>query len=243
MKAVILAAGRGSRLGHLSENTPKSMLQLNSDHTLLSFNFKQLSKSGIDSIILVTGYNSKKIEEYALNLSKKYDIFVEIVYNPFWNHCNVLGSLYLSLEKIEDDFIFLHADTLSEIDVIQGIISSKSDICLAVDFKPCGEEEMKFWLHKDKITRITKVDIGFDAQGEFVGIAKFSRNMLDYFSEKSKEIFQSGELNSYMEEILDRGLLAEQITVDYFDASVFKTIEVDFMQDLDLAKKMFKEET
>jgi choline kinase len=241
MKAVILAAGRGSRLGHLSDNIPKSMLQLNKNHTLLSFNFMQLSKSGIDSVILVTGYNSKKIEKYALDLSKKYDIFVEIVYNPFWNHCNVLGSFYLSLEKIGDDFIFLHADTISEIDVIEGIMSSKSDICLAVDFKPCGEEEMKFWLRKGKITRITKVDIGCVAQGEFVGIAKFSRNMVNYFSEKSKEIFQSGDLNSYMEEVLDQGLIAEKIMVDYFDASIYKTIEVDFMQDLELAKKMFKE--
>ena len=241
MKAVILAAGKGSRIGHLAENTPKSMLELNENHTLLSFNFMQLSKSGIDSVILVTGYNSKKIEKYASDLSKKYDISVEIVYNPFWDHCNVLGSLYVSLEKIGDDFIFLHADTLSEIDVIEGIMASKSDVCLAVDFKACGEEEMKFWLHKDKISRITKDDIGCEAQGEFVGIAKFSRNMVNYISEKSKEIFQSGVLNSYMEEVLDQGLLTESIMVDYFDASLYKTIEVDFIQDLELARIMFIE--
>ena len=197
--------------------------------------------SGIDSIILVTGYYSKKIEKYSLYLSKKYDISVEIVFNPFWDYCNVLGSFYMSLEKIEDDFIFLHADTLIDIGVIEGIISSKSDVCLAVDFKVCGEEEMKFWLDKDIICRVTKDDIGREAQGEFVGIAKFSRNMINYFSEKSKEIFKSGLLNSYMEEVLDQGLISKNIMVDYFDATLYKTIEIDFVEDLEVARKMFKE--
>ena len=217
------------------------MLELNETHTLLSFNFMQLSNSGVDSVILVTGFYSKKIEKYSFYLSKKYDISVEIVYNPFWNYCNVLGSFYMSLDKIEDDFIFLHADTLVDINVIEGILASKSDVCLAVDFKVCGEEEMKFWLDKERICRVTKDDIGREAQGEFVGIAKFSRNMINYFSEKSIEIFKSGLLNSYMEEVLDQGLISKNIMVDYFDATLYKTIEIDFVEDLEVARKMFKE--
>ena len=63
MKAVILAAGKSSRIGYLTENIPKSMLELNETHTLLSFNFMQLSNSGVDSVILVTGFYSKKIEK------------------------------------------------------------------------------------------------------------------------------------------------------------------------------------
>ena len=240
MKAVILAAGKGSRIGLLTEQTPKSMLELNKDHTLLSFNFMQLKNSGIDSIILVTGYYSKKIEKYSLHLSKKYDISLEIVFNPFWDYCNVLGSFYMSLEKIEDDFIFLHGDTLMDIAVIEGIISSRSDVCLALDFKACGEEEMKFWLDQDKICRITKADIGREAQGEFVGIAKFNQNMISYFSEASKGIFKSGLLNSYMEEVLDQGLISQNIEVDYFDASSYNTVEVDFLEDLEVARQMFQ---
>ena len=59
MKAVILAAGKSSRIGYLTEKIPKSMLELNETHTLLSFNFMQLSNSGVDSVILVTGFYSK----------------------------------------------------------------------------------------------------------------------------------------------------------------------------------------
>lgn len=239
MKAIILAAGKGSRLGSITSETPKSMLMLNDEHTLLSFNIKQLCNLNVDSIILITGYQSQKMESYALTLSEKYKITIEIVYNPFWNHCNVLGSLYMGLDKINDDFLFLHADTLTEIQVLNGIAESHSDICLAVDFKKCGEEEMKFWLDSDKIVRITKDHIGKEADGEFVGVAKFNKSMIDYFMNNSKVLFQKGELNHYMEKVIDNGMQDNDLVVGYFDASNYKTIEVDFEEDLKLARKLF----
>ena len=241
MKAVILAAGKGSRMGNLTDETPKSMLKLNENHTLLSYNIMQLSEAGINSIILVSGYQSQKIEEYAQELAINHDISIEVVLNPFWNHCNVLGSFYMSLGIIDDDFIFLHADTLSTKEVINGLITSASDICLAVDLKPCGEEEMKVWLKNYKVKRITKCCIGCEADGEFVGIAKFNRNMIEYFEKRSRTIFKSGVLDSYMEQILDNGLIEDGLLVDYFDASSYPTIEVDFIEDLTLAQSMFSD--
>jgi choline kinase len=114
-----------------------------------------------------------------------------------------------------------------------------SDVCLAVDLKPCGEEEMKVWLENNKVKRITKCDIGFKADGEFVGIAKFSRRMIAYFREKSREIFKLGVLDSYMEQVLDNGLLEDSLLVEYFDASAYSTIEIDFIEDLEKAQSMF----
>ena len=241
MRAVILAAGKGSRLGNLTDDTPKSMLKLNDEHTLLSYNVMQLSEAGIESIILVSGYQSQKIEDYSQELAIIYNISIEIVFNPFWDHCNVLGSFYMSLEIIKDDFIFLHADTLSSKEVVNGLIASASDVCLAVDLKLCGEEEMKVWLENNKVKRITKYDIGYKADGEFVGIAKFSRSMIAYFREKSQAIFKLGVLDSYMEQVLDNALLEDSILVEYFDASAYSTIEVDFIEDLVMAQSMFSD--
>jgi L-glutamine-phosphate cytidylyltransferase len=241
MKAVILAAGKGSRLGHLTYDTPKSMLKLNDNHTLLSYNIMQLSKAGINDIILVSGYQSQKIEDYSQELAKIYDISINNILNPFWDHCNVLGSFYMSLGIIKDDFIFLHADTVSSKEVVDGLITSASDVCLAVDLKPCGEEEMKVWLKNNKVERITKFNIGYEADGEFVGIAKFSRNMVEYFEERSRAIFKLGVLDSYMEQVLDNGIIEDNLVVKYFDASAYSTIEVDFIEDLTLAQSMFSD--
>jgi L-glutamine-phosphate cytidylyltransferase len=241
MKAVILAAGKGSRLGDLTENMPKSLLQLNEKHSLLSYNFLQLKKSGINHILLVTGFQSLRIETEALKLASYYELHLEIVYNPFWDFCNVLGSLFMSLGKINDDFLFLHADTLAESIVYEQLISSPSRVCLAVDFKSCGDEEMKIWIRKNKLYRITKSDIGIKADGEFVGIAKFSREMEQFFRLKAIQLFQKGVLDSYIEKVLDDGLRHDNLVIDHFDASFFKTIEVDFPEDLDIARSLFTE--
>jgi len=240
MKAVILAAGKGSRLGNLTDLTPKCMLPLNNKHTLLSLNFSMLKElKTIDSIILITGFEAHKLEVYAKKLSEFYHLPIEIVYNPFWNHCNVLGSFYMGFDKIDDDFIFMHADTLVEIDVLKALAITKKDICLAVDFKNCGEEEMKFWLEGGKIKRITKENLNTKANGEFVGVAKFEKKMIPYLKENTKKIFQDGNLNDYMEKVIDRGLINNELEIGYFDASYYKTIEVDFQKDYEAAKQLF----
>ena len=82
----------------------------------------------------------------------------------------------------------------------------------------------------------------YQADGAFVGIAKFSTKMEKYFSDKSVEIFQTNELNSYMEKVLDNGVLSGDLKLDYFDSTCFKTIEVDFSEDLIIAKTLFSNE-
>ena len=77
MKAVILAAGKGSRLGSITENIPKCMLKLNDKHTLLSYNVSLISEMNINSIIIITGFKSDKIEKYIKELSKKYQVDFE----------------------------------------------------------------------------------------------------------------------------------------------------------------------
>ena len=128
MKGVILAAGKGSRLGNYTTDLPKSLLPLNDKgDTLLDYNLNILKKFNLESIIVVTGFNSNKIEEHIVeNFAGK----VEIVYNPFWDNCNVLGSLYMALNSINDDFLFLHADTLADFKIWEELVAVKGDMVL-----------------------------------------------------------------------------------------------------------------
>ena len=137
MKAVILAAGKGSRLGSLTEDTPKSLLSLNDKYTLLDYNIQMLNGFEITDILVVTGFSSAKIERHI----EQYDC--TYVYNPFWNYCNVLGSLYMALPYIKSDFLFLHADTLVDRKTWKELITKDGDMVLPYKQKKCGEEEMK----------------------------------------------------------------------------------------------------
>ncbi|MGC4235763.1 MAG: phosphocholine cytidylyltransferase family protein [Niabella sp.] len=233
MTGVILAAGKGSRLGNHTSDTPKSLLKLNDDQTLLDYNIAVLKKLGIEKIYIVTGFNSGKIEEHV-----KSDQ-IECVFNPFWNSCNVLGSLYMVLPYINDDFLFLHADTLVGFEVWEKLFSHEGDIVMPFKRKICGEEEMKVRLdNTGNLLEVNKTMDEKNADGEFLGIAKFSESITPYIKEVSEQLFKTGRLDFYMEAAVEEAI-KDKKGVKAFDIGEAKFIEVDFEEDYLLAQKTF----
>lgn len=237
MIALILAAGRGSRLGSYTDNIPKSLLPLNdSGKTILDYNLSILQERlDLEKIIIVTGYKSEQIERVAA----KYDNTV-IVYNPFWEHCNVLGSMYMALDHLDDDFLFLHADTLMEEEA--WLVLSKSnngDIILPYEKKQCGAEEMKVIIDDNSVTCISKEFDPLKATGEFVGIALFKRTSIPYFKQTASHLFKKGDLNYYMEAVLQCAIDDNSLDIRPLDITKFNFVEVDFEEDYIIAKKTF----
>lgn len=236
MIAVIMAAGKGSRLGSYTTNLPKSLLPLNdSGKTLLDYNLNILDSIGIKRILLVTGFNSALLEQHTSSNKK-----VEIIYNPFWNHCNVLGSLYMALDHIKEDFLFLHADTLADAKIWQMLVHSDGDMVLPFERKKCGAEEMKVVLDdKNGLLDITKEVDPAKSQGEFLGIAKFSKKSIGYFKERAEELFKEGNLNHYMESVVQSAIKHKEIAIKVMDILDHKFVEVDFEEDYVRAKNLF----
>jgi len=236
MIGLVLAAGRGSRLGSYTDDQPKSLLPLNnSGDTLLDFNLSILQDIGVDKILIVTGYQSAQIEEVAKKHSN-----TQIVYNPFWDHCNVLGSMYMALDKLDDDFLFLHADTLMEVDAWKALVAtSNGDMILPYEAKPCGEEEMKVIIKDGRITKISKQCEGSLAAGEFAGIALFKKSTIPYFKSTAEALFKLGDLNHYMESVIQNSIDAGAHDIRPLDISQYDFVEVDFEEDYQRAKKIF----
>lgn len=237
MIGVILAAGKGSRLKDLSKDTPKSLLKLDDSKTLLDYNLNILEGLGIKKVLIVTGFAQDKIVS---KVSERTNIDIKTIYNPFWNHCNVLGSLYMALPYITDDFLFLHADTLVENNVWSNLATAKGQIVLPFKKKACGEEEMKV-VHDEngKLIKITKEMPASEADGEFLGIAKFSRELIDFIQERSRILFSRGVLNQYMEAVVQEAVDLTNIDISTLDIGDAKFIEVDFENDYREAKKLF----
>lgn len=235
MIAVVLAAGKGSRLGNYTTKLPKSLLPLNDDHyTLLDYNLDILETMVLDRIIIVTGFSSNLIENHVKN--RKH---IEIIYNPFWNHCNVLGSLFMALNYINDDFLFLHADTLADKTIWDMLINAKGKMVLPFERKKCGEEEMKVMLEGNKVKLITKEMNPNIADGEFLGIAKFSKSTIPFFKSTSKKIFKTGELNHYMESVIQAAIDEDVFEIEAMNILKYNFVEVDFEEDYIRAKKEF----
>jgi len=236
MIGLVLAAGRGSRLGNRTDNIPKSLLPLNDQgNTLLDYNLKILQDLKLDKILIVTGYESEQIEAVA----KKYKN-TEIVYNPFWNHCNVLGSMYMAMDKLDDDFLFLHADTLMDEAAWQKLsVMKEGDMILPYEAKICGEEEMKIIIEEGKITKISKLFDATLAAGEFVGIALFKKSTIPYFKSTAERLFKKGDLQHYMESVIQSSINESKHDIRPLDISKYDFVEVDFEEDYLRAQKIF----
>ena len=119
MRAVILAAGRGSRLKSLTQNKPKCLNILN-EYTLLDWQLATLKKK-VDDIYLVKGY----LSELFINKQIKY------IDNSNWAETNMIESLYIFLKQTEfSDVIITYGDIVYNEEILNKLIDSKHDVVI-----------------------------------------------------------------------------------------------------------------
>jgi L-glutamine-phosphate cytidylyltransferase len=122
LKAIILAAGRGSRLHPYTENCPKCLTRLGG-MTLIERQITTLQNAGIEDIIIVTGYLGEML---ALPQTRQ-------VANPDWATTNMVESLFCAETEFGDDFIVSYGDIVYEPGALERVKSSSTDISVVVD--------------------------------------------------------------------------------------------------------------
>lgn len=235
MQAIIMAAGKGSRLGMLTEDKPKSFLEINGEK-LIEHNIRLLQKYGINDIIIVTGYHDTDF----------YELFggtdgISFVYNPYYEFVNVLGSFYLARNELNDDFVYLHADTLCEESIFEELLNHLGDIVLPVDMKPCDDEAMKVKIDKDKkIIYINKQMDGKDAFGEFIGFMKIKKPVIPDLIDITENLLRKKVYNAYFEAAIQEIINMKKFDVQYFTTAGRFWAEIDFLEDYERACKEMK---
>lgn len=236
MQAIIMAAGKGSRLGSLTEELPKSLLEIKGKR-LLDINIAMLHKYGIWDITIVTGFQDQKFIEATKGIPG-----ITLVYNPFYEFTNVIGSYYMGMKQLHDDFIYLHADTICDISIFDELLREDGDIVLPVDTKPCDDEAMKVRMEEGKIVEITKqmpVDV---AAGEFIGIAKIKKNVINDLNASVVGVLQDRIFTSYFEGALQRVFDMRKYDVRMIETKGRFWGEVDFPEDYERAEKNISNE-
>lgn len=236
MQAIIMAAGKGSRLGDLTESLPKSFLEIKG-RKLLDINIALLHRYGIWDITIVTGFQDKRFIEATRDIPG-----ITLVYNPFYEFTNVLGSYYMGMKNLHDDFIYLHADTLCDIDIFEELLKSSGDIILPVDTKSCDEEAMKVRLEKGKIVEITKKMPCDIAGGEFIGIAKINKNVIDDLNDSTVYLLREKNFSSYFEGALQCVFDMKKYDVRMIDTNERFWGEIDFLEDYERAENSISKE-
>lgn len=235
MKAIIMAAGIGSRLRPLTNDKSKCLLELGNKN-LIDRQIEMLRKNGIYEIIVVTGYKSKMIENKFIN-----DENIKIVFNPFYKITNVIGSLWFGKRYLDSTFIFLHCDTIFEESILKDLLAKRGDMVLAVDFKECDAEDMKVSIKDNKIKIINKEIEPENASGEFIGLVKISENVISDLNKIIDNYIYDGEFNHFFEvviqEIIDK---YENYNVDFIETKGRFWCEIDSKKEYDNAREYFE---
>ena len=122
MKAIILAAGMGTRLGKYTSNLPKAMLKFNG-RPLIEWQIMQLRKAGYNDIIIVTGY---KKEKFKLRNVKYY-------HNSEYDSTNMIESLLCAKEELVGEVLVCYGDIIYTQDVLKDIANFNGEIGVSAD--------------------------------------------------------------------------------------------------------------
>lgn len=140
MKAVILAAGRGKRLGKLTNGRPKPLVPVAGKPLLIRV-LESLSQAGVKEVVIVVGYQGGVIKRV---LGDEYaNVRLSYVENPEWGKRDNLYSLVLAGNSVKDEFLLCMSDHIFDPRVVRGLIEHglKGIITVTVDRrKPLPED-------------------------------------------------------------------------------------------------------
>lgn len=231
MDAIILNAGKGTRLLPLTENKPKALIEINKI-TILDRQLRLLCKKGIN-VIIVTGYLSEQIEKEA----KKYDR-IQVVKNEDYATTDNTYSLLLGVSKLKSDkVLIIDGDVVFEEALLDKVLNPKIKNAFLVDFeRKITPEDAQV-----KVKNGCAVEYGKNVKGEgvFISICLLGGEFLQKFISKLKEntyphTWYSKPLSELLKEYPGK--------VKVISSEGLKWIEIDELNDVERAKRLFKDE-
>ncbi len=241
MKAIILAAGIGSRIKPLTDNCPKSLLKVG-DNTILEMMISHIQDCGINEIIFVVGYLKEQIKDYVK--TKFPDLNASFVTNDKYAETNTGYSLMLVKDFIQDSgFIKFDADVVFDKEILKKLIECEHESCLCIDKNiNLDAEEIKVIIdNQNRILKANKTVNPKDAIGESIGIEKISKETAKLLF-KELELMMQDKKNhqEYYEGAYER-LIEKNVPFHALDISGLKWTEIDTQEDFMMAENIFSQ--
>ena len=237
MKAVILAAGIGTRLIPLTNSTPKCLLKAG-NKKILELTIDNIIANNIDDVIIVTGYLEQQIRDF---VSAKYPhLHVVYIYNEVYSSTNNIYSLWLAKDSVlGDEMLLMDSDIIFDKDIIAKIFASGYDNCLALKRYNVQDEEIKVKADdKGRVLEIGKEVKLSEAIGESIGIEKFGVTTLyKLFTILDRKILVEKNINQFYESAFQE-LTDNDTDIFTVDTTGHICMEIDTADDLEAAGKI-----
>ena len=184
MKAIILAAGKGERMGFETNDKPKCMVSFNG-RPIIDYILETLKACGIEDIIIVNGYKNNVLEAYL------FDKNIRFITNTDFDSTNMVYTLFCAESEMNDDLLISYADIIYKKEVLQGLLNNDNEFVVTVDKNwekiwrlrmndPLKDAETMKIDDIGNITELGKQPISYNQiEGQYVGLCKISNSVMD----------------------------------------------------------------
>lgn len=238
MKAIILAAGRGSRLLPLTETLPKCLLPV-AGTTVLSLQLDTLERAGVVEAVIITGFMAASVE--AEIADRTGPMRVQTLFNPFYQVADNLASCWMARDFMDGDFLLINGDTLFEQALAESVIKSPANnIQVTIDRKAAYDsDDMKVTLDGTALTAIGKTLEAHETNGESIGFLRFMLEGPDLFRAKLHQMMRTGDgVKAWFLSAID-ALAKTGTDVATHSIEGLTWAELDTMEDYDAIKALF----
>lgn len=235
MKAVILAAGQGTRIRSVHGEHPKCLIEVENT-TILDHQLEALSMAGIDDVAMVVGYEKEQIIEHVKSRKASVRPRIRFFENPAFAITNNIYSLWLALEWLRgDSFVVLNADVIFDPEILSAAVRASAPISMIVD--PLWRDEtMKVIIEDDHVIQMSKRISREEFSGTYIGITVFSEAIQDSFFRTMNELISAGQVNEFFN-VAVQELANEGTRVGYTSTEGLAWAEIDDPLDLTFAEQ------
>lgn len=246
MQAIILAAGMGRRLGEFTKNNTKCMVPVNGT-PLINRVMRQLSELNLNRVVIVVGYEGKKLMEYLGNESN--GLKIEYVNNPIYDKTNNIYSLALAKDKLqEDDTLLIESDLIFDDGMFKLLLDNPyPNLALVAKYESWMDGTMVRIDNDNNIVNfVPKAAFDYaetDSYYKTVNIYKFSKEFaqtkyVPFLDAYTKAVGN----NEYYENVLRIISFLNSHDLKALPITNEKWYEIDDKQDLDIAEALFADE-
>lgn len=226
MRAIILAAGMGTRLRPLTNDTPKSLVMV-AGEPMAERQIRFLKEKGINDIILVTGYMKEKFEY----LKDKYG--VTLIHNDKYDVYNNVYTMYLVRDYLQDSYV-----TEADVYMVRNYFEEKLD--KSTYFAGKKENFDSEWkLHFNEKDVIYEIEVGPGTDYIMSGVSYWTKQDGLYIKEKLEEVISKGNFDKvYWDDVVASVIKELNVYIKKIEKNDW--YEIDSLEDLKKAEEYLK---